>query len=231
MKRICIIVLFVLSSCSTTITEIPAGSSIIQNSICALPCWHGIVIGKTTKKELLDTLSSISIVNQGSITVIASDSYFDERVIFTMGKGSKVLEIDDGDTVKMDYQWRGEIAILNDKVERIWLAGDLGLTVQQLVNIFGLPTYAIPSFESGNYIWIKLITPAQGIAFDFRADSIDSELTPDTKIEILDIFNPNLYDEMVNSAQFKFAITQSAEDMERYAWKGYEKINVYLDEK
>jgi hypothetical protein len=231
MKRIFLMVMFFLVSCTSTITKTPTESSIIEESRCVLPCWHGIVIGKTTKQEFLEILSNLPIVNQGTITIIDSKAYFDERVTFTMGTGQIIHGADNGGDVKMDHQWRGEVAILNDKVERIWLAGDLGLTLQQMFDIFGPPTYAIPSFESGGYIWIKLITPAQGVALDFRAESIESELTPDTKIEILDIFNPDLYDEMVNNAQFKFAIANSVEDMEHFAWNGYGKITKYLGEK
>jgi hypothetical protein len=223
MKRLLNIVLLVLTSCSFLITKSPDKNSVFAESSCSLPCWYEIAVGKTTKQELLSILNNISIVNQDSITVSESDTIFNERVFFTMGKGPQFFKLDDGGTVKTDYLWSGNIDILNNKVARIDFAGDLGLTIQQVVNIFGVPSYAIPFYTHGGHIRVELINPTQGVEFGYRADGFASELTPDIKIDLLTIFDATLYNELLQNNMFMFG----SNDQETYTWKGFGNLSIY----
>ncbi|SRR6266498_5760093 len=227
MKKILIIILLGLASCSLMTTKTPVATSILTNSDCNLPCWHGITIGRTTKQELLDILGSLAIVNQHSITVIKSaDTLFDERVNFTMGEDATYFKLDNGGSVKQDYLWLGDVALLNDKVEQIVLTGDVGLSFQQGIDIFGEPNYLLPSYTPGMHIWVEALNPSKGLDFGYRADDLDSEITANTPIRQIKLFDAELYDQMVDNKMFQYLLSRSG-DIERYAWKGYGKIRMY----
>lgn len=227
MKRMFATILLLLISCSPIATKIPTDNPVFANSGCTLPCWYGIQIGSTTKQELLDILSTILIVNQDSVTVTQSiNSIFDERIYFTMGKGPKRLALDNGDTVSQDYLWSGDIAILNGKAVQIILNGDLGITFQQLIDIFGEPDYVIPSYTPGWHIWVEAINPSKGLDFGYRAGDLHSELAPDTPVDQIKLFDAKLYDDMVQNKMFFYLLSGSA-NIEEYGWKGYGSIDTY----
>ncbi|MBV6396872.1 MAG: hypothetical protein HFACDABA_02474 [Anaerolineales bacterium] len=228
MKRIFLTMLLLLISCTTEDTLSPVDNPIFTESSCALPCWYGITVGKTTREELFDVLDGMSLVNQDSITLTESVVLYDEHVYFTMGKGTKFLEVEGSDPVSQDYLWTGQIDILNGKVMRLVLSGGLGLTMQDVVDIFGTPSYVIPYFtRGGSNIEVELISPTRGVDFSCRLADLESELTPDTKIGVLTIFEAELYSDMVENKQFMFAIIRAPNDLEKYAWKGYGKIVDY----
>ncbi len=227
MKKVFLTILLALTSCSLVSTHQPASYSIFANSSCDLPCWYGIAIGKTTKQELLGILQGISFVNQDSITVIESTSFFDEWVYFSMGKGPKILEVEGGGTVQQDYLWAGEVYLLNGKVSQIILGGDLGLTIQQVVDAFGTPSYAIPSFTPGGHVWVSILFPAKGVDIGYRVDDVDAEITPDTKISRLKLFDISLFDEMIQNQMFMFSSMVVPDEIINFGWKGYGSLSLY----
>jgi hypothetical protein len=227
MKKIFVIIFLVLSSCSPIATEMPSDASILTDSGCNLPCWYGINIGSTTKDELLKILANTSFVNRDSITITKSiNKLFDERVHFTMGRGPKSLKVDSRDTVIQNYLYSGDIAIRNNKVVQIILAGELGITFQRLVDIFGEPSYLIPFPTTGGHIWVESINPSQGLDFGFRAEDHNSELTPDTPISQIMLFDTKLYDEMKQHKLFFYSLYTTS--IEKYGWKGFGRLDLYL---
>jgi len=224
MKRIIVALVLVLTSCSFgQFNKAPAGNSIFANSTCALPCWYGISIGKTTKQELLDILQSIPFVNRDSIAVIESTGVFKERVYFTMERHPSLIYAQKSDSVL----GVGNIFVLNNKVSQIIFQGDLGLNIQQVVDIFGTPGYAIPFTASGGYIWVEFLSPAQGVDFGYGTNDPGSEITPATNISQLTLFDSILFDEMIQNNEFTFSLTRDPNDLEKYIWEGYGSINMY----
>lgn len=240
MKKLLIVIMLALSSCSLaptqmTVTQtpkpqLPPENSIFAESNCVMPCWYGIVIGKTTKQELLNILKSVPVVYQDSITVTDSDTFFDEWVFFKVGKGSRIFNVEGG-VVKLDYLGTGQIEILNDKVSLIMFSGDLDLTIQQVVDIFGEPDYAIPFYAPGRDIQVELLSPVRGIDYSYSTNDLDSKLAPGTEVSEIIMFDTSIYDEMIENKQFSFSPFVEQNDLEKYAWKGYGNLSMYWHEK
>lgn len=231
--------MLILASCSHLSTKAPKETSPFSNSTCNLPCWYGITVGKTTKQEALDILQGADLVNPESIKIVQPPPsyFFDETVRFTLGKGPRFLkarsDVSDDETTKepttirIDYDWGGQISILDGKVSRIWFSGDLGLTIQQVIDMFGNPGYAIPFTSPGGFVQVELLNPTQGVDFGYGTEDPDSEITPETKISNLIIFDPTLYNEMLKNSNFEFLQWRDSADMDKYEWKGYGKIDMY----
>ncbi|HLO34121.1 MAG TPA: hypothetical protein VK249_33560 [Anaerolineales bacterium] len=227
MKTLLVIILLVLTACSPIPTTKPGEHSILADSNCTLPCWHGITPGSTTKQELLQVLSGLPLVNQDSITVTRSvNEAFDEYVEFTMGEGPVYLKQDQGAPLKQDYVWSGTAALRNDRVLEIDLRGDLGLTFGGLVDRFGEPTYLIPSPTPGLHIWVEALDPSKGLDFGYRADDEDSEITPGTPITGILLFDPASYQELTAHQTFLYQ-AHGPRQIEAQLWKGYGKIRMY----
>jgi len=115
---------------------------------------------------------------------------------------------------------------LKDKVEWIILTGDLGMSFQQVIDIFGEPGYVIPSYTPGGHVWVEAINPSRGVDFGYRADDLQAEITSNTPIEQIKLFDTRLYDQMIDTRQFRYLLAHSG-DIERFAWKGYGTISMY----
>lgn len=236
-KLLSAIMMFALVSCSYANTKSPKETSPFENSTCRLPCWYGMTVGKTTKQEALDILQSVGLVNPDSIEIVEAEPkyIFDEIVYFTLGKGPRFLKAgsdisDDEFTreptiIRIDYDWGGEISILDGKVSKMEFSGDLGLTIQQVIDIFGDPSYAISLTSPGGFPEVEFLNPAQGVDFGYGTEDYESEITPETKISDLILFDPTLYNEMLENYQFAFG--QRSEEMDKYEWKGFGKIDMY----
>ena len=120
----------------------------------------------------------------------------------------------------------GDVALLNDKVEKLVLNGDLGITFQQVIDLFGEPGYVIPSYTPGGHVWVEAINPSRGLDFGYRADDLQAEITPNTPIAQIKLFDAGLYDQMIDHKLFVYLLAGIG-DIERFAWQGYGTISMY----
>ena len=190
------------------------GPSIFSNQICGKLCWNGIVVGKTDKQELLNIISTLPNIDQGSIITTSfnnsdNSNLFDERMSFDFYRilGDKDSRID-------------MMVLLNkQKVILLNFNGNLGLTFQDVSSTFGELTFAssLPTFDGG--INVHFINSVYGIEITEYFDSERSSVLPDTEVYDLAFFDTSMYKKFLESTYLR-----AGPGFTLYPWTGYGKI-------
>mgnify|MGYP001384054713 CR=1 FL=1 len=207
MKKYLIVLLLALTSC------VPANNthSILANQLCGKLCWNNIVVGTTTGQELLSIITALPHVNQDSIKVFdESTGIFDGRVFFSLYKDS---------TGKQSLV-KASAYTTDQKVVVIIFIGDLGIEFQDVVEAFGEPELVSAIWSHAGGIDVSVLNSSQGIEFGFGAKSEKASISPDTEINMLKIFDTNLYRYLLESNW----LIPGYEEFNLYAWSGYGEI-------
>jgi|GEM_PF-2456422 hypothetical protein len=165
----------VLSPTLSPVPQVAASSdmegarSIITDLPCAPPCWYGIVPGMRIEREeiirLLETVPNVGTIWEPSWVRVA---WHWERVPWE----------------RVGYN---EIALTTDyRVQMIMLSIDFELTVEELLNKYGLPeitTASVGPIPEDAYVALFLHYPARGLVFvETRLDYLQPVLEPTSRV-------------------------------------------------
>jgi hypothetical protein len=206
--------LLILTACSDSKDQ----QSILDRSNCAFPCWNGIVVGETTKTELLTILGALPDIDQESIEITdASDNVFDNNIYFSFLQGWTLSQ-----RPKID----GYLDITDDKVGALTFCGEINMTIGELAEQVGEPENIISGNDIGGGRTAILTLPAEGIAFWHTAELSNLEITPDTQIDCLEFFDPSLYHVMLEIGSFSAGYYNAEETLRvMYSWDGYGNLD------
>lgn len=216
MKRIFLLVLLVLSSC----TILPQHHSILDDSSCNPPCWNGIVVGKTSRQQLLDIISTLPFVDQNNVAVTGSWNIFDDGVRYGLYPvkfpGNKPLVY-------------VETNFIEDKMVFETFSGDLGVTFDEAVQKIGGPKNVIIQANPFGGYWVTAIDSAAGIGFGYATRELpkdmQSEIRPDIELGWIDFFDPTYYEQFLEAKLFSMGEGDAQTVLElMHPWVGYGEI-------
>lgn len=191
--------------------------SFLDLNSCQLPCWNGLEQGKTTQGELLSVLKQLPSIDQESVTKGEPWGIFKSQVYF---------QFKPMDTYGVAY-------FIDNKLVTIDIDGEINTTFGQMVDLAGEPDFiittplrgGIPLQPSISYA-VTAIYPEWGISFTYDTRSLPNkmrtEVSPDISLDWISIFDPNIFDELVDAKYFGQSVL-SGEDTRKYmkSWDGY----------
>jgi len=212
-KLILLIVLFIVSCGKSS-----SAMSILDKSNCKLPCWNDIVAGQTTEDELLKILGDLPNVDQASIQNSNQPwNIFDNQIFFSFQQGW---------TLSQRPDLRGEAYITNKRVSELTLCGEINTTMGTLVETIGEPEHIISGNNIGGGRTVVLTNSRQGVSFSFTTELDSLEITPSTQIDCIRIFDPALYEKMLDAKFFSNGYYNAEETLRVwYPWNGYGNLD------
>ncbi len=215
MKKLILLIFLFLVACGTSSSE----SSILDKSSCKLPCWNNIVAGQTIEDELLEILENLPDIDQKSIQNEnrPHESIFDSKILFSIHQGW---------TLSQRPKLEGESRISNDTVSDLIICGEIKTSIGELVEVVGEPEHIISGNDIGGGRTVILIDSQSGISYWYTAELDKLEITPDTPIDCLKIFDPLLYEVMLEAKFFSNGYYNAEETMKVwYPWDGYGNLD------
>ena len=208
MKNILVFILigFLLGGCQSLFLT---NQNVFDNHVCQSPCWMNITPGITTKEEALTILSKISFVDQPSVDMHRSVIGFDDEIQFSV----------------YSDRTAGWIYLSADRVSMIGFENNLSLTMQSATNLFGTPENMLV-IRTSLFDGVTLLNAKKGVEFDYRLSefqSLDtSNIQPNTKIYGVTFFDPNHYQQVLNSGILSsYALNSSDTTKNLKPWNGY----------
>jgi hypothetical protein len=214
MKKLFLLILLFITACKTTAEDL----SILEKSSCNLPCWNGIVAGRTTEGDFLKILESLPDIDPETIRITNQAwNIFDNQIYFSFHQGW---------TLSQRPKLRGEAYITNNTVSELTFCGDIHIMMGELVEQIGEPE----SIISGNNFYggrtVILVHSKKGVSFSYTTELDELEITPDTRIGCLRIFDPLLYEEMLEAKFFSNGYYNAEETLRvMYSWDGYGNLD------
>lgn len=214
MKKIILLIFFFIAACGKSADEI----SILDKSSCKLPCWNDIVAGQTTEDELLEILENLPDVDQASIRITNQAwNIFDNQIYFSFRQGW---------TISQRPKLRGEISIINNTVSDLIVCGEINTTMGRLVEEVGEPEHIISGNNVGGGRTVILIDSQKGIDYSYTTELNNLQITPDTQIDCIKVFDPSLYEIMLEAGFFSNGDYNAEETMKVwYPWDGYGNLD------
>jgi hypothetical protein len=210
MKKILIALIFVvmLGSCMSKGNT----PSIFSDRVCGKSCWNSIVVGETDKQEFLKVISTFPTVDQASISSkdLGAGGLFDEEIIFQFYR----IPENKNSLVRITARFN------QGKIVLMIFQGELGLTFQELIDIFGAPDFASSLWTFDGGINVHVINSVQGVEANQYFKSEKSSITLDTEINNLYLFDPDQYQTYLESD----FLTGDYKGFILYPWTGYGKI-------
>lgn len=136
---VCIAVIFVGVGCQTPTPK----PSVLDNPVCAPPCWQNIVPGVTTGREFLNVIKSYRYLDQESLQYNGPWQGFNDLI-----RGRLRLSPE-----TMTYF---NFFFLNDKIADLSFQADRTLTFDQAIKKLGEPTSVVVVQEQGE-VFVELI--------------------------------------------------------------------------
>lgn len=210
-KLIALLLIIMLVSCVSKSKQ----PTVLSNQICGKSCWNNITIGETEKEEFLKIISKLPNIDQESIVVVndISGSFFDEKIIF------QYYRIVKNKNSLINISAR----VKNRKIIFMTFQGNLGITFQDVADTFGEPNLVSSLWTFDGGINVHFINSLQGLEITSYFPSEKSYVSPDTDINCLSLFDPNLYQKFLESS----LLTADYGDFILYPWEGYGKIEDY----
>ena len=214
MKRLFLLILLFIAACKTTSEDL----SILEKSSCNLACWNGVVAGQTSEDDLLKILENLPDVDPETIrTTNQAWNIFDNQIYFSFHQGW---------TLSQRPKLRGEAYITNNIVSELTFCGDILITMGEIVKQIGEPE----SIISGNNFYggrtVILVHSQKGVSFWYTTELDELEITPDTRIGCLRVFDPLLYEEMLEAKFFSNGYYNAEETLKvMYSWDGYGNLD------
>ncbi len=215
MKKIILMIFLLTIACTKRSPE----SSILEKSSCELPCWNGIITGYTTEADLLRILDGLPVVNQDSIQNAHQPwSIFDNKIDFAIHQDA---------ATNQRPKIYGYAYLINDIVSQLTICGEIHTSMGDIVEATGQPENIL----SGDLIeqpgrLVILINPQKGISYWYTAQKTRNsqryEITPDVSIGCIDMFNPILYEKLLDAKLLSSGHFNAEETLKvMYPWSGY----------
>ena len=217
MKKILVIILFAISSCSKGYTS---EVSVLENSDCDLPCWNNIVVGETSEEDLLNILSSSPFVDPESVFVTNQPWFlYDNQVFFSLLSKQELFH---------NQKDKSEIEILDGVVKVMFLCGSLNTSIGRVVQEIGKPEGILSGGNISGGRDVILINSQRGVSYWYstNGDSSEMEITPNTQVECLVLFEPAYYMTMLDAGMFSMGHYDAEETLKvMYPWDGYGNLD------
>ena len=202
---ICFLIFGTLYGCKSSRSK----STFLEGSPCSPPCWYDIRPGKTSEQELLESLQSIPIVDESSITTHGGQwKIFDNIVYFSLPE-----------------ELESEVYILQNKVSMIDFTGRMDISAEEAINRFDEPQKALFLYSRGETSVI-LIYPEKGIILRFTVDGVPKEIKPTSKLNLISYFDPDSYQELLDAGIIAFSMLNGQETLDKIKpWTGFGLIS------
>lgn len=109
--------------------------SLFTGTPCAVPCWHGLEVGKSTEKEVITILPTLTFIDQKSVKIYRHPSMPDFYVKLT-GPGVEIF----ANCIKSEKQCL-EITTANDVLQKIILGLNYEIRPDEAIGYLGDPDY------------------------------------------------------------------------------------------
>lgn len=190
----------------------------MTDSNCEMPCWNGIIPGKTSTEELLTILDNLSWVDKKSIAMINVPwKIYDNEIYFSLDPNwlkwyESAIEV--------------EAFIKNGKVVIVSFYGKTRVPIGEIIRKYGMPEGVVTVGSHRGEPIINAIIASKGIAFISVINTTDMDITEETPITGLVLFDPALYQAILGTGIFSdgnFTAEQTMKIM--YPWNGYGNID------
>src|SRR5688572_15029166 len=185
-KRLIWLIILVTTACSVSADK----QSILDKSSCALPCWNGIIPGQTTEADLLEILKTLPDIDTDAIQIQNRQGDIFDRLIFFSFRQEW--------TLSQRPSLHGQASIINNTVSVFTICGAINTSMDQLVEGIGEPEYIISGNNIGGGRTVILTNSQKGFSFSFTTELDNLKITPITPIDCIDIFDPSLYEKMLD---------------------------------
>ena len=205
MKKHLFIFLFFLSACSAT----QGIYSVFDNNTCKLPCWNGIVVGETTYDDALEIIQTDLEFYSGSLNFGEKNILiFTEFISFNIENGSNDVNI--------------TLAIDKGLVQSIGFRGDLGVSIQKVIDYSDEPEFVNPYQNMSGELAI-LFASLEGTAYGFEIEGETKEIEESTELSYILFFVEDIFYELLESGHLTYgAYSDSRDDI--FPWNGYGMI-------
>lgn len=199
--------------------------SLLDDLTCLPPCWQNIIPGKSAKQDALSTLTQLASIDQESIYV------YDPKLGAPKGIPIQVYDEIIDSNIASEEQFHGflNIYILKDKVSVIsfQLRND-DIALSEAIKKLGEPEFIVITSYRENLVF-GFVSPSVGTAFVYstlgQSKRTLSEVYPEARLESIYFFDPETYEEFLESRFLTFNQRDSDETRAHLApWKGYGKI-------
>jgi hypothetical protein len=180
---------------------------LILESSCIPPCWHNIVPGITSEKDLAEYIQNLDFLDKESINEIDSKYYiFDKRIIVTTKPRINILYPD-----KLNITFY----LSNGTVRDIKFCNNMNIKLRDLFNKIDAPTHISSEFCCGDVVGTAAEVINTKIGYSAYIDKQfkkSDAITPQERIGCLEFFDP---------AEFQKLKEQKYFNGKFYPWSGY----------
>lgn len=214
MRKLVLLIFLFVVACGKSADEL----SILDKSSCKLPCWNDIVVGQTTEGKLLEILANLPDVDSESIQNNNQVwDIFDNQILFSFRQGW---------TLSQRPRLRGYVDITDGIVSVLMFCGEINTTIGALAEVVGEPENIISgnNFYGGRTVILTL--PSKGVSFSYTTQLDNLEITPNTQLDCVQLFNPLLYEKMLEAKLFSAGYYNAEETLRvMYPWDGYGNLD------
>jgi hypothetical protein len=183
-------------------------------STCQIPCWNELEPGITSKEEFLEIINNNMYVYDKPVSI-------DKRFSGEFGEIANFsIKLE-----KFGEPTRVEILFYQGKIALIFIIGNIGLTVEDVITEYGTPEFIYidkPTIESPK-VNVNILYPSKGLIFAYQEKNVYSEINPDDEIIDLATFCPDQYKELVKNSILFSSTSKNLEDW-FFPWTGYGSI-------
>lgn len=189
-------------------------TSILDNPKCELPCWNNIILGETAYPDALQIISDIDGVDPSKTNdQNAPWQIFSQQIWFYLYT----------DTSFSGAQTDVALYFVDNKAAMMLINRNIERTYAELIEIAGEPKFISSVYHPAGTSIIA-INPSKGIAFEFKAKK--DTFNQDTQIDILMLFDPAQYQNLLKDGMFSWREYKGEEAVKiLYPWKGYGSVD------
>lgn len=202
-----LIVIGLISLCLVGCRKAPVDRSLLTDTPCAAPCWQGITPGVTSRSQAIAVLRDSPYIRQDTLREAGNE----ELGGITWHWSAQ------GRRLQPSISWR------NGVVREITLGLTYDLTVEEIVNKFGLPEAlsVTPGGTPEHWYWIvNLYYPQRGLQFKAYTREYSTLFEPSTEVGGALLFVPVSLEERIADVFDDPAIVSQAASTIR-PWQGY----------
>lgn len=182
----------------------------LLHSNCELPCWQGIIVGETSPAEVVHSFEDLPFV-KFYLTPANPEDYKDlEEIYFYLYL--------DFTQIPSGY---GRVNFLDDAVTNIFVGGNIGLNVEQVIKEFGKPEFVYVGRED-RLIIFHMFYPQVGMVFRVDLQYTNPEIKGSSRIYGFEVIEPNKFQAYVNEDDF-YQISE-IHDSPFQLWTDYGKL-------
>lgn len=197
----CLMLLLVVSGCvpfplatPTSISGKPVDRSLLTDQPCAVPCWYGIVPGKTCKDDLQILLEENEYIDHSK-----------PLEWFKFSEDGNVFE-QVGWVSAASPQHGCNLMLRDEVVLELTCRLNYDLTLEQVIDRFGQPAGVYVSIGGGEVVWhnYSFFYPSKGLTFvgtlrvDWSRNTGDASLYPDLRLHSVSYFEPTTLHQYVS---------------------------------